>query len=1051
MSPENDPFQQTPEPASESASKLRERRRLAALRRYGILDTSEAEAFDRITDLVARLLDVPIALVTFVDEDRQWFKSCVGVEQREVPREVAFCDYNIREEGVMVVEDATDDSRFTGNPLVTGPPHIRFYAGAPLVTDDGFALGSLCVIDTEPRTLSDDDRQTLLTLAEVVVDELELHASHAQRREILESIDGAFLSVDPDGRLTYVNEQAEAFLEESAEDLEGQNLEGQNLWTVFPDTQDRLFYRRCHAAVEGGRTAAFEAHVPSQQTWLRVKARPFEGGLSVYFDDITRKKEHEQRLRLLSQAVEDMEEAVLITGNQLEPPGPHIAYVNPAFTDMTGYAEAEVRGKSPRLLQGPKTDRAALDHIREHLEAGEPVEAETINYRKDGTPYELQWTMSPVRGDDGTIQHWVSVQRDVTEQRERERDLRQTRELLTSIIETANVGICLTDKDGRFVRVNPAYTDLYGWSADDLIGEHFTKVVPPEDRADAADMHDRFIYDRDDETTGEWRVRRKDGAIRDVIVTAGYLEQGDEPFKVTTVLDVTEQKRTARKLHDREQLLSVINAHVSEGIYRSTPSDGLVYANQAFADLFGYDTPKDMKALDDSTQLYVHPERRDELDRKNRANGGLSNEEVLFRRADGSTFYGLVSGSVVRDAEGHLRFDGTIRDITAAHEREEALRAERDLLKSVFNTSAAAITVLDDDGTILRANDRAQEVLGLVPSDVQGRTYNDPAWHITAVGGGPFPDNELPFAQVMKTEAPVYDVRHAIQWPEGDRRILSVNGAPLHDAEGEVEGGVFVVDDISEQVETQQRLIAAKEEAESASRLKSAMLANMSHEVRTPLTSMIGFAEILKQELEGTPAEHAALIHRSGKRLQKTLESMLELSKLRADAYTLSWEAADLRRVAAEVIETMRPKATDHGLTLEFIHPKYPVDARTDRVATQRIVTNLLDNAIKFTPEGGTVTVCVERKKGRPYIRVEDTGIGMAADAMDEMFEAFKQESEGLARSHEGSGLGLAIVQELVDEIGGTITVESEKGEGTEMHVCFPQQAAETDAEENRR
>jgi len=115
MFPENGPSQQTLDPASESASEsasgLRERRRLAALRRYGILDTPEAEAFDRITDLVARLLDMPIALVTFVDEDRQWFKSCVGVEQRETPREVAFCDVNIRNAGVMVVEDATDDPR----------------------------------------------------------------------------------------------------------------------------------------------------------------------------------------------------------------------------------------------------------------------------------------------------------------------------------------------------------------------------------------------------------------------------------------------------------------------------------------------------------------------------------------------------------------------------------------------------------------------------------------------------------------------------------------------------------------------------------------------------------------------------------------------------------------------------------------------------------------------------------------------------------------------------------------------------------------------------
>lgn len=934
-SPEDErsgPSRQMPTPApkppsgalSESGDDTEDRQRLAALYRYGILDTPEEEAFDRITNLAARLLDAPIALTTFVDEDRQWFKSCIGMEQRETPREVFFCDYNIRDNGVMVVEDATNDVRFADSPLVTGPPHIRFYAGAPLFTDDGFALGSLCVIDTEPRTLSDDDRQTLHTLAQVVIDELKLHASHVHRHAIFESIDGAFVSVAPDWRLTYVNQQTEALLKQPADDLHGQTL-----WTVFPDTQDRLLYKRCHAAVEEGRTAEFEAYVPSLEIWLRVKARPFEGGLSVHLDDITEQRQAQKQLRLLSQAVEDMKEAVLITDNQLAPPGPRIEYVNPAFTHMTGYAEAEVYGKTPRLLQGPKTDRATLDYIREHLEAGQPVETEAINYRKDGTPFEMQWTISPVRGDDGTIQHWVSVQRDVTEQRER--DLRQTRELLDSIIETANVGICVTDKNGQFVRVNPAYTDLYGWSEEELIGEHFTKVVPPNSHADAADLHDRFIYDRNDETTGEWRVHGKDGAIRNVIITAGYLEQSGEPFKVTTVLDVTD-----------------------------------------------------------------------------------------------------------------------------AHKRKEALHAERDLLRSIFNTSAAAITVLNEHGTIIRANKRAQEVLGLVPSDVKGRTYNDPAWHITTVDGKPFPDDELPFAQVMNTEAPVYDIRHAIQWPNGDRRILSVNGAPLRDAEGTITGGVFVVENITEQVQIQHKLIEAKEEAESASRLKSAMIANMSHEVRTPITSMMGFAEILAEELEGRQAKHASTILRSSKRLYKTLASVLQLSKLRGGSYTPSWEEVDLRKVAAEVIETMQPKATNHGLTLEFAHPVHPVDTRTDPMAAQRIVTNLLDNAIKFTPAGGTVTVCVDQEQetpheGAPYISVADTGIGIASEAIDEMFVAFKQESEGFARSHEGSGIGLAIVKQLVDEIGATITVESEKKAGTHMHVRFPQQSGETNAEDAGR
>jgi signal transduction histidine kinase len=155
-----------------------EDRRLAALRRYHVLDTPSEAGFDRITRLAARWLDVPIALVTLLDADRQWFKSCVGLDLQETPRDVSFCAYNLHSAEPLVVEDATQDPRFADNPLVTGPPGIRFYAGAPLVTPDGYPLGSLCVIDTVPRAAATVDLATLRDLADTVVTELELRAAN---------------------------------------------------------------------------------------------------------------------------------------------------------------------------------------------------------------------------------------------------------------------------------------------------------------------------------------------------------------------------------------------------------------------------------------------------------------------------------------------------------------------------------------------------------------------------------------------------------------------------------------------------------------------------------------------------------------------------------------------------------------------------------------------------------------------------------------------------------------------------------------------------------
>lgn len=173
-----------------------EAERLEGLRRYGVLDTEPELAFDRITSLAARLFDVPIALVSLVDEHRQWFKSCIGIDDTETRREISFCAHAILEDDVMVVPDATRDRRFEDNESVLGDPWVRFYAGAPLRTADGLKLGTLCVVDTDPRPeFTDDEQQLLADLAAIVMNELELRYAGAamveQARELAAATDAA--------------------------------------------------------------------------------------------------------------------------------------------------------------------------------------------------------------------------------------------------------------------------------------------------------------------------------------------------------------------------------------------------------------------------------------------------------------------------------------------------------------------------------------------------------------------------------------------------------------------------------------------------------------------------------------------------------------------------------------------------------------------------------------------------------------------------------------------------------------------------------------------
>lgn len=169
--------------------------RLAALQRYQILDSEAEELFDSISKIAATICDVPIALISLIDKDRQWFKSAVGLEARETPREYAFCSHAILEpEQLLVVPDATKDPRFRDNPLVAGAPDIRFYAGSPIVTSDRQALGTLCVIDTRSRELTEKQADALRHLSKQVCANLELRLAH-KKLELLNEAKNNFFSV----------------------------------------------------------------------------------------------------------------------------------------------------------------------------------------------------------------------------------------------------------------------------------------------------------------------------------------------------------------------------------------------------------------------------------------------------------------------------------------------------------------------------------------------------------------------------------------------------------------------------------------------------------------------------------------------------------------------------------------------------------------------------------------------------------------------------------------------------------------------------------------
>ena len=168
-----------------AAKPINEAGRIAALEKYAILDTDPEQSFDDLTLLASFICRTPIALISLVDENRQWFKSRVGMDAKETSRDIAFCSTAILQSDVFVVPDALKDDRFRDSPLVVSDPHIRFYAGAPLINEDGYALGTLCVVDRAPRELAPDQKEALKALSRLVLAQLEFRRNLFLLKETL--------------------------------------------------------------------------------------------------------------------------------------------------------------------------------------------------------------------------------------------------------------------------------------------------------------------------------------------------------------------------------------------------------------------------------------------------------------------------------------------------------------------------------------------------------------------------------------------------------------------------------------------------------------------------------------------------------------------------------------------------------------------------------------------------------------------------------------------------------------------------------------------------
>ena len=476
---------------------------------------------------------------------------------------------------------------------------------------------------------------------------------------------------------------------------------------------------------------------------------------------------------------------------------------------------------------------------------------------------------------------------------------------------------------------------------------------------------------------------------------------------------------------------SVVDA-IDDVVFRLDPAGRWIFLNPAWQRITGASVGRTLgRSFLDS----IHPDDRHahalQLHRLISGTVESLRLELRFLKSDGSTCWVQLNGRRTVDDDTFTGVSGTLHDITDRKHIENTLALSELRFKAVFEHAGVGILVALPDGRLLSVNPALERMLGYRDSALRGR----PLVEVAA------PESKSTFRDAMESLLTGRKEECKIELRCRTRTDASLDvqfhGSLIRDNDLQPLLIVGLLEDLSERKATEQRLVKAKEEAESVARLKSALLNNVSHEVRTPLTTIIGYATLLAEEVPEDLREFAHTISLGGQRLLDTLNAVLELARLESNPSPSNLILLDVALEVAQVLDLVLPLADQKGLEVRIALPDEPLNVLADGNSLLRVLNNLLSNAVKFT-EHGYIEVAVDASPDQVWIAVTDTGVGISEEFLPQLFKEFRQESSGLGRSHEGSGLGLAISRRLVDQMGGTLQVSSRKGEGSTFTITLP-------------
>ena len=750
-------------------------------------------------------------------------------------------------------------------------------------------------------------------------------------------------------------------------------------------------------------------------------------------------------LRLLAAIVADSNDAVTV--QDLEG---RILVWNPAAERTYGYSRGEALQMNAAVLV-PSGERARARGLLQAVARGEKVTSvEVRRLTKDGRTLDVSLTMTALVDDQGHTVGVATTERDVTERavdalRESAEAARRSSGLLRMLADSIPDPVFVKDEQSRMLFANPATLEAIGKPAQEVLGRSDREFFDDEETGATIVENDRKVMAVGEAMTIEERVETASGT-RWFLTTKSPVR--DASGKVTGLIgvtrDITFRKRAEEALRESEERFRAFVTASSDVVYRMSPDW------REMRELRGREFIADTDAPNRGwLEKYIHPDDQPHvlavIDEAIRTKGVFQLQHRVLR-LDGTLGWTFSRAIPLLDANGAIvEWIGAATDVTARKRAEDALRESEERFRLlVHGVKDCAIYMLAPDGTVSSWSVAAEQMLGYREEEIVGQHRRVFFTDEQRTAGRP--EQELAKALALgRSEEEAWRVTK-----DGARFWANVLITPVYDDGGSLRGFANVTRDFTDRKraenalrESEERLRASEAALREADRQKDRFLAVLSHELRNPLAPIRNSLYILDHAAPGgEQAKRAqATIHRQIGHMTWLIDDLLDVTRIAHGKIQLQRERLDLNELAHRTVEDHRMVFSKSDIRLEVLPAPSEVWVDGDRVRLAQVISNLLQNAAKFTPHGGKTTVSIRSDfaTGRAILTVRDTGSGIEPGMLPRLFQAFAQADATLHRSKGGLGLGLALVKGLVEMHGGSVSAASAGvGKGATFTITLP-------------